>query len=69
MNTPSALADWTPEEIALGKKWVEAWRLAREDLERFKRKEIRELDTYKPFPYSAAQVSSNNNYASKSSRT
>jgi hypothetical protein len=47
MNKSSALADWTPEEIALGKKWVETWKLAAEDLERIKRKEIRELDTYK----------------------
>ena len=47
MKEPSALADWTPEEIALGKKWVETWKLAGEDLERIKRKEIRELDTHK----------------------
>ena len=47
MKKPSALDDWTPEQIALGKKWVETWKLAGEDLERIKRKEIRELDTYK----------------------
>ena len=47
MKKASALADWTPEEIALGKKWVETWKLAAEDLERIKRKEIRELDTSK----------------------
>ena len=47
MDKPSALADWTPEQIALGKKWVETWKLAAVDLERIKRKEIRELDTYK----------------------
>lgn len=46
MKKSSALADWTPEQIALGKRWVETWRLAGEDLERIKRKEIRELDTY-----------------------
>src|SRR5688500_234474 len=28
MNKSSALADWTPEQIALGKKWVETWKLA-----------------------------------------
>jgi hypothetical protein len=49
MKKSSALADWTPEQIALGKKWVETWKLAAVDLERIKRKEIRELDTYKPF--------------------
>ena len=47
MNKTSALADWTPEQIALGKKWVEIWKLAAIDLERIKRKEIRELDTRK----------------------
>ena len=47
MKKSSALADWTPEQIALGKKWVETWKLAAMDLERIKRKEIRELDTYK----------------------
>lgn len=43
---PSALAGWTPEQIALGKRWVETWKLAAVDLERIHRKEIRELDTY-----------------------
>jgi hypothetical protein len=47
MKKRSALADWTPEQIALGQKWVETWKLAGEDLERIGRKEIRELDTYK----------------------
>jgi hypothetical protein len=47
MNKPSALIDWTPEQIALGKKWVDTWQLAAKDLERIRRKEIRELDTYK----------------------
>ena len=47
MDKRSALAGWTPEQIALGKKWAETWKLAAEDLERIKRKEIRELDTYK----------------------
>ncbi|MCM3904131.1 MAG: hypothetical protein ND866_20705 [Pyrinomonadaceae bacterium] len=46
MKNTSALADWTPEEIALGKRWVETWQLAAADLERIRRKEIRELDTY-----------------------
>ena len=46
-NQPSTLADWTPEQIALGKRWVETWQLAAVDLERIRRKEIRELDTYK----------------------
>jgi hypothetical protein len=47
MKISSSLAGWTPEQLALGKRWVETWRLAAEDLERIHRKEIRELDTYK----------------------
>lgn len=43
-DEPSSLANWTPEQIALGKRWVETWRLAGEDLERIRRKELRELD-------------------------
>ena len=46
MEKPSALADWTPEQIALGRKWTETSKLAAVDLERIKRKEIREPDTY-----------------------
>ena len=46
MRKPSALSDWTPEQLALGKRWVQTWRLAAVDLERIKRKEIRELDSY-----------------------
>ena len=48
MDNSSPLADWTPEQIALGKKWVEIWKLAAVELERIKRKEIRELDTQTP---------------------
>ena len=43
----SALANWSAEQIALGKRWVATWRLAEEDLERIRRKELRELDSYK----------------------
>jgi hypothetical protein len=46
MKNPSALADWTPEQIALGKKWIETWQRAAAALDHIKRKEIRELDTY-----------------------
>jgi hypothetical protein len=44
---PSALSSWTPEQIALGKRWVQTWKLAAVELERLRRKEIRELDTYR----------------------
>ena len=46
-DEPSSLANWTPEQIAEGKRWVETWRLAGEDLERIRRKELRELDGYR----------------------
>lgn len=46
-DEPSSLTNWTREEIELGKRWVETWRLAGEDLERIRRKELRELDTYR----------------------
>jgi hypothetical protein len=41
---PSGLSDWTPEQIALGRRWVEAWRLAGPELERLRRAELRQLD-------------------------
>ena len=47
MNGSSALVDLTPKQIALGKNWVETGKHAAVDLERIKRREIRELDTYK----------------------
>ena len=46
-NKSSALSSWTPEQIALGKRWVETWKVAGEELERIHRKELRELDTYR----------------------
>jgi hypothetical protein len=46
-NERSALSSWIPEQVALGLRWVETWRLAGEDLERIHRKELRELDTYR----------------------
>lgn len=42
----SALASWSPEQIALGRRWVEAWKLAAPELERIRRQELRQLDTY-----------------------
>jgi hypothetical protein len=41
---PSALANWSPEQLANGRRWVETWKLAAVDLERIRRKELRELD-------------------------
>ena len=46
MDDASNLTNWTPEQIALGKRWVETWQRAAAELETIKRKEIRELDSY-----------------------
>ena len=42
---PSSLADWTPEQIAQGRRWVLAWKLAGEDMEQLRRAELRGLDS------------------------
>src|SRR5579885_3062292 len=44
MSQSSSLAGWTPEQIAQGKRWVEAWRQAGEALEKIRRDELRKLD-------------------------
>jgi hypothetical protein len=44
---PSALAGWTPEQIALGRRWVKAWTDVAPDLERLRRQELRALDSFK----------------------
>jgi hypothetical protein len=35
---------WSPEEVALGHRWVRAWREAGEEMERLRRDELRGLD-------------------------
>ena len=40
----SSLADWTPEQIAQGKRWVQAWKEAGEAMEQLRRDELRRLD-------------------------
>ena len=41
----SLIANWTPEQVDNARRWVENWKLAAPELERIRRKEIRELDT------------------------
>ena len=41
------MAAWTPEQIALGRRWVQAWKDAAPELERLRRQELRHLDSYK----------------------
>lgn len=48
MSSPtSSLADWTPEQVAQGKRWVEAWREAGVAMEQLRRDELRRLDGLK----------------------
>jgi hypothetical protein len=42
----SALASWSPEQIALGRRWVQAWKNAAPQLEHIRRQELRQLDAY-----------------------
>ncbi len=44
MNSPSRLSDWSPEQVALGKRWVQAWKDAGPELEKLRRAEVRKLD-------------------------
>jgi hypothetical protein len=41
----SSLADWTPEQIAPGKRWVRAWQEASEVMEQLRRDELRRIDS------------------------
>jgi hypothetical protein len=43
---PSALASWSPEQVALGRRWVKTWKDAAPELERIRRQELRHLDAY-----------------------
>ena len=43
----SSLAEWTPEQIALGKRWVRAWKGAGEAMDRLRRDELRRLDPHR----------------------
>ena len=40
----SKLADWTPEQIAMGKRWVQTWKETGPELERLRREDLRRLD-------------------------
>jgi len=44
VNEASGLADWTPEQIAQGQRWVRAWQEAGEAMEQLRRTELRRLD-------------------------
>lgn len=42
----SALDSWSPEQLALGRRWVQAWKDAAPHLERIRREELRQLDAH-----------------------
>lgn len=44
IDQPSGLASWTPEQVAQGRLWVQAWQRAGAELERLRREELRRLD-------------------------
>jgi hypothetical protein len=41
---PIGLAGWTPEQVALGRRYVEIWKQTGIELERLRREELRRLD-------------------------
>lgn len=43
---PSALANWSPEQIAQGRRWAKAWQDAAPRLEAIRRQELRRLDSF-----------------------
>ncbi|MBI4662576.1 MAG: hypothetical protein HY735_27500 [Verrucomicrobia bacterium] len=43
-STPSSLVDWTPAQIAQGKRWVHAWKQAGDAMQRLRRDELRQLN-------------------------
>lgn len=45
-SRPSALADWSPEQVAQGRRWVKTWQDAAPRLEAIRRQELRQLDPY-----------------------
>lgn len=45
MSETSALADWTPEQVAQGKRWVKGWAEAGAVMEQLRRDELRKTDT------------------------
>jgi hypothetical protein len=46
-DRPSALKNWTPQQLAVARRWVETWKTTGAELERIRRQEIRQLDTYR----------------------
>lgn len=45
-DRPSALATWSPEQVAQGRAWVAAWTRAGPALEEVRRRELRALNAF-----------------------
>lgn len=45
-SRPSALAHWTPEQVAQARRWVKTWQEAAPRLEAIRRQELRQMDPY-----------------------
>jgi len=43
-SEPSPLKNWTPAEVALGSRWVQAGREAGQEMEHLRREELRRSD-------------------------
>jgi hypothetical protein len=54
MRNDPGLAEWTAEQIEVGRRWVATWREAGRELERIKRRELRALDTYRAIAHLCA---------------
>jgi len=46
VTRPSALDSWSPEQVALGRRWVKTWQEAAPRLEAIRRQELRQLDAF-----------------------
>lgn len=42
----SALDQWSPEQVALARRWVKTWQEAAPQLEAVRRRELRDLDPF-----------------------
>jgi len=45
-SRPSALASWSPEQVAQGRRWVKTWQDAAPRLEAIRRRELRQIDAF-----------------------
>ncbi len=56
-SRPSALATWSPEQVAQGRRWVKTWQDAAPRLEAIRRQELRQLDPFKAIAWLCGSAS------------